>query len=366
MSCDLGYPKDMVPQSTPLYRVEETIDASRGLRAARAMVIMLVLTLFAGFAAWMIISLASVSSLNRFFHDIVKPLYWTQLTSLRFWYSPLVLFVFPFFLLATVIFPADGFQRVFSRGLFQDLTWSIARTTLIVLLLTAYTAYLSEVFHRYFHWAIFEAGELPLVLRAVLVFLVGDFLYWLRHLVLHKVPALWHFHAIHHSQTQLNPFSIHRVHPGELLLTLSIWFMPMFALMTSLDIAPGYYFVHYFILQAHDAFVHSNIRTNLGSLRFILVTPQSHRVHHSHETEHYDTNYGAMLSVWDHLFGTQHRSYDTYPRTGISDSDFPKEEAGSNLVVTLVQQFLYPFRSLKGYGLPLTFRKRSIEPEISP
>jgi sterol desaturase/sphingolipid hydroxylase (fatty acid hydroxylase superfamily) len=318
------------------------VDVSPLSRALASGLIVMMLALLTGFAAWMIVGLAGVSSVDQFFQDVARPMYWAQLSSLGFWWSPLVLIVIPLILLATVAFPVDRSQRVFSRALFQDMSWSVAKTTLTVVLLTAYSAFLAEVFHRYFRWTIFEAPDLPGFWRAAAVFIAADFLYWLRHVALHKVPAFWHFHAIHHSQRQLNPFTIDRVHPVELMLSLSIWLIPMFALTTSLDAALAYYSVR----QAHDAFVHSNIRTNLGPLRFILVTPQSHRVHHSSDTRQYDTNFGAILSVWDHLFRTQHRNYDAYPNTGIPDSRFPAESAGSNLIVTLARQLLYPFRAL--------------------
>jgi sterol desaturase/sphingolipid hydroxylase (fatty acid hydroxylase superfamily) len=299
------------------------------------------LALLIGFGAWMIVALSELSSLDQFVVEVVRPIYWAQVSGLHFWWSPFVVIVIPLILLATVAFPADRSQPVFSRGLFQDLTWSFTRTTLTVILLTGYAIFLTDVFHRYFHWTIFEGPDLPSFWRAVAVFIVADFLYWLRHVALHKVPVFWRFHAIHHSQKQLNPFTIDRIHPGELIVSLSIWFIPMLALTTSLDAALGYYLVR----RGYDAFNHSNIRTNLGPLRFVLVTPQSHRVHHSRESVHYDTNFGAILSVWDYLFRTQYRNCHVYPNTGIPDPRFPNDSGASNPLVTLARQFLYPFRA---------------------
>jgi sterol desaturase/sphingolipid hydroxylase (fatty acid hydroxylase superfamily) len=100
--------------------------------------------------------------------------------------------------------------------------------------------------------------------------------------------------------------------------------------------------------------VHSNIRTDFGPLRHLLVTPQSHRLHHSIELEHRDRNFGGVLSVWDHLLGTQHRGFDVYPSTGVENPAFPIERSArpSRLLKTYARQFVYPFRaSLRTLGL---------------
>jgi sterol desaturase/sphingolipid hydroxylase (fatty acid hydroxylase superfamily) len=56
-----------------------------------------------------------------------------------------------------------------------------------------------------------------------------------------------------------------------------------------------------------------------------MVTPQSHRVHHSDQPEHYDHNFGAVLSIWDRIFHTDWKGVDVYPSTGIADPAFPIE-----------------------------------------
>ena len=99
----------------------------------------------------------------------------------------------------------------------------------------------------------------------------------------------------------------------------------------------------------HTRMYHSNIRTNLGWLRYIFVTPQSHRVHHSIEPRHHDTNFGLTFSLWDQLFGTQYRGYDEYPATGIDDEGFPSEQVGKEklgVVRRLVSQLMYPFEAI--------------------
>ena len=92
--------------------------------------------------------------------------------------------------------------------------------------------------------------------------------------------------------------------------------------------------------------------TNLGPLRYIFVTPQSHRVHHSSEEEFFDMNYGVTLCIWDRLFGTHSHTDFAYPKTGIPDSDFPEEKGHKwyRAPLIVVQQLYYPFvKAIKLY-----------------
>jgi sterol desaturase/sphingolipid hydroxylase (fatty acid hydroxylase superfamily) len=96
------------------------------------------------------------------------------------------------------------------------------------------------------------------------------------------------------------------------------------------------------------AFTHTAVRTNMGPLRYVLVTPQSHRVHHSQAPEHIDVNFGTVFSVWDQLFRTQYRGWDEYPDTGIADPRFPLERRLSvpSLLGTYFRMVAYPFTQM--------------------
>ena len=93
---------------------------------------------------------------------------------------------------------------------------------------------------------------------------------------------------------------------------------------------------------------HSNIRTNFGLLRYILVTPQSHRIHHSIEKKHQDKNFAVTFSIWDFIFGTQHLEFDEYPDTGVEDDRFPIERKNGVFAIigTWFRQLIYPFVAL--------------------
>jgi sterol desaturase/sphingolipid hydroxylase (fatty acid hydroxylase superfamily) len=101
-------------------------------------------------------------------------------------------------------------------------------------------------------------------------------------------------------------------------------------------------------MESYERVYHANLRSGYGWLKYLLVTPQSHRIHHSAEARHRDKNFGIFFSFWDRLFGTQWTGYDEYPRTGIDDEGFPLEQTARpyNVFFTYFAQFVYPFAEL--------------------
>jgi len=227
--------------------------------------------------------------------------------------------------------PADPRQSLLSKGTRQDLVWVPFKLLLHAGFFPAVVVLLTLGYHRYLGFLTIEAvKDWPVPLRFGLGWLAGDFLFWLIHLIRHKVGFLWHFHAIHHSQRQLNFFTEYRVHPLDDLWAIAIGAIPVLMLsQATLTVAVIAWIAHW-----HTRIYHSNIRTHFGPLKYVLVTPQSHRVHHSIEPGHQDKNFGLTFSIWDHLFGTQHRNDDEYPQTGVAGLESP----------TFLQQLVYPFQ----------------------
>jgi sterol desaturase/sphingolipid hydroxylase (fatty acid hydroxylase superfamily) len=175
-------------------------------------------------------------------------------------------------------------------------------------------------------------------------FVFADFLNWLHHLIRHKVPLFWMFHAVHHGDREMNMFTDDRVHPVEKLISGAIMLFPQ--LILGVDVA---WTIPMFVFQQTYTHVyHANIRTDYGPLRYLFVTPQSHRVHHSMEPEHADRNFGVILSVWDRLFGTHCSADGQYPQTGVEDPRLPNAARGDLITIarTYVGQFVYPFRQI--------------------
>ena len=147
---------------------------------------------------------------------------------------------------------------------------------------------------------------------------------------------------MHHSQLEINFFTEQRIHPMDWIFVRLVRFVPMMMIAQSVTIVA---IVEWSLLQ-YSRVYHANIRTNLGILRYVLVTPQSHRIHHSPYPQHQDKNFGVVFSIWDYLFGTQYHGYDEYPDTGIADTGFPREQSFGwpSTLFTLLRQYAYPFR----------------------
>lgn len=259
----------------------------------------------------------------------------------------LALALFPLILLLERRWPADPRQTSFPPGLVTDAWWFLFFPLLGVWLPSAFEALLQRLAGsslENLRWDVF--GSMPVALQVVAVVLFSDFMAYISHLLRHKISWMWEFHKIHHSQEQLNYFSTVRIHPLDLLCSSLIRFLP-FALLGGEMALPT--FLGWITFQRfYEMFVHANLRTNMGWLRYILVTPQSHRIHHSLEREHIDTNYGNIFSIWDFLFRTQVRDYDAYPPLGVDDPDVPRNTstgiwAGAR---TFGRELVYPLIAL--------------------
>lgn len=243
-------------------------------------------------------------------------------------------------------FPARPELPALSVGLGQDLVWFLAGTALAVTVVTAYLALLDRAYTAL-------SGGWSLGLQSVLgswglplfALVVTDFIGWVSHYLHHKVPVLWTFHAVHHSQREMNVLSDSRQHLVETLLTATMVFAVARVLGLDAQAASALTFLSIYV----GAFIHANIRTNLGPARYLLVSPQAHRVHHSAAPQHIDTNFGVILAGWDYLFGTRFVDDDEYPTTGIHDEAFPLENSRrpAALLRTWARQSAYPFVHLR-------------------
>ncbi len=230
-------------------------------------------------------------------------------------------------------------------ALAQDATWFAIKSLLAVTVVAAYLAALSSGVDLLAGW--WRPDLVPLLGTggaAFIAFVVGDLAGWWSHRLHHRVPLLWSFHAVHHSQTAMNVLSDNREHVVETVVNATLTFLP--ARLLGLDAATAGLLT--FASLGISAFIHANIRTDLGWLRYVLISPQAHRVHHSTDPAHFDTNYGTVFAVWDYLFRTRHPDRHAYPDTGIEDTRFPMEHGGGlrALVTRWAAQTAYPFRAL--------------------
>jgi sterol desaturase/sphingolipid hydroxylase (fatty acid hydroxylase superfamily) len=238
--------------------------------------------------------------------------------------------------------PARRGEGLLSTGGAQDLVWLLMAPLFTLTVVAGYVSALNQLYEGPLGGASLDVrGAVGPVVAVLLAFLLADFLMWFSHFVRHKMLPLWRFHQVHHSQPRMNALTDNRVHFLEGMVSATLAYIPARLLGLSdeaaLIVALG---TVYF-----TGFTHANLRTNLGPLRYVLVTPQSHRVHHSTEEQHWDHNFGAMLSIWDRMFGTQWKGSDEYPSVGIDDENFPVETdtKPTAVVATYARQVAYPF-----------------------
>jgi len=139
-----------------------------------------------------------------------------------------------------------------------------------------------------------------LLIGLMLLDLIGAYLI---HWTEHKVPFMWRFHVIHHSDSKVDSSTALRHHPGESV------FRAVFTLLAIVVTgAPMWMVMVYQSLSAlMSQFNHANINIGRGLdklLSYVIVTPGMHRVHHHAELPLTDTNYGNIFSIWDRAFGT--------------------------------------------------------------
>jgi sterol desaturase/sphingolipid hydroxylase (fatty acid hydroxylase superfamily) len=139
---------------------------------------------------------------------------------------------------------------------------------------------------------------LPLALYMPLAVLVVTFQAYWAHRWMHRFPMFWQIHKIHHSAENLNWSSIYHRHFLELLLQAPTHLITVLLLGTDLVAPFG------IIFMTIDVLGHSNVRLDFGRLSYLISTPQAHRIHHSIDVRHYDSNFGNTIMLWDHLFGT--------------------------------------------------------------
>jgi len=160
-------------------------------------------------------------------------------------------------------------------------------------------------------WGVMNIYQIPFALSVVFSVMLMDMVIYLQHVMVHAIPVLWRLHRVHHADLDYDVTTGARFHPIEILLSMVI------KIGTIMVLGPPLVAVVIFevILNATAMFNHSNVRLPLGLdsvLRWFLVTPDMHRVHHSVEDDETNSNFGFSLPWWDRLFGT----YRDQPRAG--------------------------------------------------
>lgn len=168
---------------------------------------------------------------------------------------------------------------------------------------------------------LFHLIELPLWASLILGILVLDLTTYWFHRIAHRVPVLWRFHRVHHSDTTLDSSSYFRSHPLEVLF----WFGStpiLVAGIFGLDLfVIGFY---YLVLTPFLVLEHSNLRFPAWmdrTLGIIFTTPNLHKIHHDQDQRFTDSNYADIFILWDRLFGTYRYKPADQVKLGLKEFD---------------------------------------------
>ncbi len=183
-----------------------------------------------------------------------------------------------------------------------------------------------------------------LIFGLLLLDLIGA---WLAHYVEHKVRWMWQFHAVHHTDQNVDTTTANRHHPGESVIR--------FAFTVAATVITGAPMWLVFLYQSASVvlsqFNHSNIKMPGWldtSLRMVICTPNMHRVHHHYRQPYSDVNYGNIFSFWDRIFGT-YEIVDNKKLVYGLDTHMDQQEANN-----VIQLLKLPFN---GYRPRITYRE---------
>lgn len=160
-------------------------------------------------------------------------------------------------------------------------------------------------------WGLLNRISFGAVVEFVFALAVFDFVIYLQHAMFHFVPTLWRLHRVHHTDVDLDVSSAVRFHFLEIMISMVI------KLATVAVLGPPVLAVLVFEvwLNATSMFHHSNLRLPRPVdrvLRWFIVTPDMHRIHHSILVDETNSNFGFNLPLWDRVMGT----YRDQPRAG--------------------------------------------------
>jgi sterol desaturase/sphingolipid hydroxylase (fatty acid hydroxylase superfamily) len=188
-------------------------------------------------------------------------------------------------------------------------------------------------------WGLFHAYPVPLSLAIITSVILLDLAIYLQHVLFHAVPALWRLHRMHHADLEVDVTTGVRFHPIEILLSMGI----KLGVVAAFGMPAVAVLIFEVLLNATSMFNHGNVRLSAGldrALRWIVVTPEMHRIHHSMTPRETNSNFGFNLPWWDRLFGT----YRAAPAAGQEGMTLGIEQFRDPSELRLDRMLLQPFR----------------------
>ncbi len=190
------------------------------------------------------------------------------------------------------IYKKDGAYSL--SGTVGNLVHGIFLVAISIMCISLYAQYFSDIFswlnHRY-------TPISALSFMACLLFV--DFMYYIFHRIHHSFKFLRKFHRVHHGDTKFNLTTAFRISLIEQVYIL-LFLTPL--ILIGYD--PYVTFLAAFFLVIYQFFCHSHYLKLPRFFDLLLITPSNHKIHHDSRRENQDSNYGAIFSIWDRMFGT--------------------------------------------------------------
>ena len=203
-------------------------------------------------------------------------------------------------------------------------------------------------------WGLLNNLAVPGWLSVLVSMMVLDLAIYLQHVMFHAVPGLWRLHRMHHADLDFDATTGLRFHPVEILASMGI----KLAVVAALGPPAVAVLLFEVVLNASALFNHANIdlpRPVDRVLRWLIVTPDMHRVHHSTDPRETNSNYGFNLPWWDRLFGT----YLAQPAKGHTGMEIGIEQFRTRRDLWLDRMLLQPLRGPASGGAldPRAYRR---------
>lgn len=203
-------------------------------------------------------------------------------------------------------------------------------------------AYLSAVSAADQGFGLLNRLAAPEWLSIIVTMLFLDFAIYCQHIVSHKWPLLWRLHQVHHTDLEFDATTAVRFHPLEIIISM----LYKVLCIGLIGANPWVVIAFEIMLNGAATFNHSNINIPEAvdkKLRWLIITPDMHRIHHSTEPAETDSNYGFSISCWDRLCKT-YVAEPRLPQTAMAIGLSPfrlQQELGFMQVLQL------PFKALR-------------------
>jgi sterol desaturase/sphingolipid hydroxylase (fatty acid hydroxylase superfamily) len=214
----------------------------------------------------------------------------------------------------------------------------VALNVIILRILFPTAAVGAAIYATEHSWGLFNNMTLSSWITVIISLIIMDMLIYFQHRIFHKIPILWRLHLVHHADLDYDLSTGLRFHPIEIILSMLI----KFAIILILGIPIIAVILFEIILNSVAIFNHSNIsfpKKLDRILRWFIVTPDMHRVHHSVEIDETNSNFGFNLPWWDRIFKSyRQQTRATNITIGLPEYRKPQQVYG------IIQMLRLPFK----------------------